>query len=302
MKHLFVLIIWSVSIHFLAYSQQDVSDVSKPVFDDEINLPLLPAYENNLLLKTDALKGSRNILIEKKTKNTGIYWGLTKENDTLFTAGYKRKKLHGHWQSWNNSGQIIDSGRMDNNVPDGEWKSWFANGQLRTVRTYSAHKLLMTQNEVKHHNHKTSLNTLAIKEKMNPGTFKHYTNPGYSYKGYLPASLLHNLANTSLTDRSLQNRKTEKNYMPPFNQCYHEGLYMNYYSNGAIKDSGFYHNGLRNGMWIESLEDGNIVSKGAYSNGKKIHSWSYYNKNGKLMALKFYNNQGQEINSKKYHP
>ena len=160
---------------------------------------------------------------------------------------------------------------------------------------------MMTKNEVKNFNPKTSMNTLAIKEKIHPGTLKYYTQPAYSYKDYFPTSLTTNVMFNSLTDRTLLNRSSDKNYLPPFNQCYHDGLYINYLSNGAIKDSGFYHNGLRNGMWIESLEDGNLILKGAYSNGKKIHSWSYYNKDGKLTVLKYYNNQGKEINSKTYN-
>jgi len=300
MKLPFVFVIWLVCCHFSAFSQQDVSDALKTGANDEISIPLLPVYEINLFEKTDPLRGSSRIIVEKKNKNTGVYWGLSDSGDTLFTIGYRRNKLHGTWKSWGANKQLIDSGRLQKNVPDGEWKSWYTNGQLRTVRTYSADKLTMAQHAVKHYNPKTNMNALATMEKKHPGSYKKYTHPAYSFM-FLPAHFHQRLSALSLVERSTQNRSTKDVYIPPFNQCLHDGQYINYFANGQVKDSGVYNNGFRNGIWVELLQDGNIISKGAYLNDKKIHSWSFYDRNRKLLALKYYNRQGTEINSKKYN-
>ncbi|MES2773927.1 MAG: hypothetical protein V4722_07070 [Bacteroidota bacterium] len=300
MKLPFFFVIWGVSCHLSAFSQQDVSDALRTGTNDEINWSLLPDDENNPIVKTDALRGSSGILVEKRTKTTGVYWGLSESKDTLFASHYRRQKLHGNWQSWNANRRLVDSGRLEKNLPDGEWKSWYANGQLRTVRTYNAYKLMMLQNDIRHHNPKTSLHTLALLEQQHPGSYKYYTHPSYSFTNYLPAGFKNKLPVTSLTERSLHNRDAESNYLPPFNQCLQEGLYMNYFANGELKDSGYYHNGLRNGMWVEALQNGNVLSKGAYHNGKRTHSWSYHDRNGRLLGLKFYNKHGREISSKKY--
>ncbi len=70
---------------------------------------------------------------------------------------------------------------------------------------------------------------------------------------------------------------------------------MNYYSNGHVKDSGYYKEGLREGLWIHYTAPGGSYWKGFYHNGSQQKEWKLYNEKGKLLLIVFYNQNGEEI-------
>jgi antitoxin component YwqK of YwqJK toxin-antitoxin module len=75
---------------------------------------------------------------------------------------------------------------------------------------------------------------------------------------------------------------------------------MNFYPNGAVKDSGYYKNGLREGHWEEWVASGNIRSSGRYIHGKKTGTWSFYDNAGRLRSLITYNRKGIAEHQKFY--
>lgn len=246
------------------------------------------------------------IVIDKKHRHQHLaaIIGYTASGDTLFAGGYKRGRLHGTWMSWYTPHQLCDSGRLERNVPDGEWKSWYSNGQPRSVRTYNAYLLHRIKNEIPRRGGRATFFTVTDIAKTDPSYAWQLLTPGYSY-----VTLAANAANPHIpTPRALEDR-VEQNvesstlpYLPPFTECIHHGLYMNYYPTGNVKDSGFYNNGLREGVWEEWVGDGSMRSTGAYHKGLKQDTWKYYTSSGRLIGIKTYNRKGREISSKRIGP
>jgi antitoxin component YwqK of YwqJK toxin-antitoxin module len=75
---------------------------------------------------------------------------------------------------------------------------------------------------------------------------------------------------------------------------------MNYFPSGAVKDSGYYKNGLREGVWMEMIEDENVRSIGYYRHGQKKDIWKYYNPQGKLLYIQHYDRHGRLVGSKEF--
>ncbi len=65
--------------------------------------------------------------------------------------------------------------------------------------------------------------------------------------------------------------------------------YKSYFINGALKDSGYFRNNRKQGVWVELLENGSVRSVGEYKHGWRKGSWRFYDKNGKLLYLRRYN-------------
>jgi len=49
-----------------------------------------------------------------------------------------------------------------------------------------------------------------------------------------------------------------------------------YYSNGTVKQSGFYKDGKLTGAWVAFNEDGTKQSMGTYDNGIKTGKWFFW--------------------------
>ena len=61
----------------------------------------------------------------------------------------------------------------------------------------------------------------------------------------------------------------------------------------AIKETGLYLNGLREGMW-EEFSLSNEKSIGTYRHGYRNGEWRYYNSQGKLVFWKRFDAKGRE--------
>jgi antitoxin component YwqK of YwqJK toxin-antitoxin module len=202
------------------------------------------------------------------------------EGDLVFTTQYRRNQLHGIWLGRYRTGAKLDSGSFINNVPDGEWRTWYSNGNLRSVRTYSATKYVAVNNEISRRNEKVIYHSLSKIGMLHPATYVHITSSNYSF-----------ISMPSATGHA---------YVPPFINCLHHGLYMNFHPNGAVKDSGYYKDGLRDGIWDEFYDNGQLKASGYYYKGQKNSGWKYYTPQGKLSMLSEYKN-GKLVHRKKYH-
>ncbi|MEO7310805.1 MAG: hypothetical protein ABIX01_10440 [Chitinophagaceae bacterium] len=301
MRHSWVFIVILLSCQVPCYSQRyTVSDAGSFLNDDPIHSSSEIVESLPFAFFAEIISPGSVVNIKTK-KHSGFYIGLGANHDTLFIAGYKRYRLHGTWQSWYADKSRRDSGRFDKNMPDGAWKSWFPDGRLRSIRWYSASKLATLKNDIKLFNPKTTLDRLAMLDKQQPGTYGYFTNAAYSFKTVFPFGKK-NAQLPAVDAGEIVKNGDVKNacYKPPFSQCFHDGLYVNLYPTGELKDSGYYANGLRTGVWIEKIDDGKIIAKGAYGNGFRSGSWSFYTGNGKLLSLKYYDRQGREMTSKYY--
>jgi antitoxin component YwqK of YwqJK toxin-antitoxin module len=203
-------------------------------------------------------------------------------------ASVKHHALHGSWKSYYHAGQLMDEGTLVKGAPDGLWQSWYPNGQLKSVRNYSADLLVRIQQDVEMNHPKIS--RFAITQR--------YKKEGKNVLSVLRTSYSYNRTNPSLPSHPLdlvrQNAADPLAYHPPFSQALHHGLYMNYFENGVVKDSGYYKEGLREGLWVQRTVADGGTWKGMYKQGIRQKEWKYYNASGKLKLMIFFNNKGEE--------
>ena len=233
----------------------------------------------SVLKSVPLLNGKKiNVEVTLKGRNKGDV-SVQEGNTEIVIAGFKRNHLQGAWRSRYSNGQLLDSGAFLNNIPNGEWRSWFSNGQLRSIRNYRSDKWFAVSSEITRNNPKIYFYQLT---KL----------VGFSHRNF------ETLTNSFSSFSTLQ---VEKNaYQPPFKYCLHHGLYMNFYSNGAVKDSGYFKDGLRDGLWNEYYSYGQLSAQGNYFHGLKNGGWKYLNKDGTLAILSEYHN-GKLIYSKNYN-
>ena len=211
------------------------------------------------------------------------------ENDiALYKTETRRGKLNGTWQSWYKNGRICDSGRLVNNIPDGEWKYWNEQGELIAVRHYNSSKFHRVTNEMSYYHPKRNFYHLSSLYQKNKQAAIYYLSAAYSFPGsrQVPKS-------SSLKELVQNNISAPGFYKPVFEQCLHEGEYINYFPGGLIKDSGNYKDGLRQGKWIHRDSAEGEWWQGAYQDGHKIKEWKLYDKKGKLQEIYVYDNRGQ---------
>jgi antitoxin component YwqK of YwqJK toxin-antitoxin module len=204
------------------------------------------------------------------------------------TASVKHHSLHGNWKSFYNAGQLMDEGTLVKGVPDGLWQSWYPNGQLKSVRNYSADLLVRVQQDVTLNHPKLSRFTIT----------QRYKQEGKNVLSVLRSAYSYSRQNPSLPSQPFelvkQNAANPSAYHPPFSNSLHHGLFMNYFENGVVKDSGYYKEGLREGLWIQRSDAKNGTWKGMFKQGIRQKEWKYYNAYGKLSIIIFFNNKGQE--------
>lgn len=213
----------------------------------------------------------------------------------LYDAHVKNRKLHGSWQSWYENGTLCDSGTFVKGLPDGEWKHWDSNGRLVALRTYSADKFHRINNELIRYNPKRVAFPLTALYHKNKRAALRYLRASYSFK-----SAARKKPGVTLQDLITANITAGNEYQPVFDQSLHHGLYVNYFTNGLARDSGYYDNGLRNGVWIHRDAPNGNVERGSYENGRKVKGWRTYDTDGKLLSMVYFNSKGQPGWSKSF--
>jgi antitoxin component YwqK of YwqJK toxin-antitoxin module len=213
----------------------------------------------------------------------------------LYSGNVRRKKLHGNWESWYQTGQLCDSGKLVSGLPDGEWKHWNEKGQLVALRTYSSDKYNRVQMELTRYTPRRAAYPLTVMYYKNRSAASRYLHSSYSFPHTIKR----------IDDQSLQqwvaaNVTPGNVYHPVFDQSLHHGLFMNFFPDGQVKDSGYYQNGLRQGVWIQREASTGSSRMGAYKNGNRVKDWRVYAPSGKLVGMIFYNNKGEEQSRKRF--
>jgi len=191
--------------------------------------------------------------------------------------------LNGPWKSWYENGQSLDSGALQKNLPDGVWITWYKNGQLQFIRTYSSDKWQQFQHEKsRYHPRRISMPITKLFHE-NKRQVEKYTTAINSF------CAKQNCARADEELRQLiDNNATQEHYHPPFENGLLHGLFVNYFPDGAVKDSGNYKNGLPEGIWIKWTDDKQFYWKGFYQHGMKNKEWKLYSMDGKLIRVVFY--------------
>jgi antitoxin component YwqK of YwqJK toxin-antitoxin module len=117
--------------------------------------------------------------------------------------------------------------------------------------------------------------------------------------GYSFSFLEHLPERFSLQEVVEHNINSGNEYRPVFEDCLHHGLFMNFFSDGRTRDSGYYKNGLKDGIWLHRDGQDNTCLVGVYRNGLRQGEWKQYNAAGKFIAVIIYNKDGVESWRKK---
>jgi antitoxin component YwqK of YwqJK toxin-antitoxin module len=206
----------------------------------------------------------------------------------LFKVTVRKGKLNGAWQSWFPDGVVCDSGRLVNNIPDGKWVFRNAANEIIAVRQYSAEKFIRITNEMQHYHPKRSFYYLASLYQQNRSKALHFLDAAYSFPvngGKRKIATLRQLAE--------ENTASIQPYHPVFVQCLHEGVYINYFSGGLVRDSGSYKDGIRNGKWIHRDTATAGRHQGAYHNGIRVKEWKVFDESGRLNEIIQYDRTGR---------
>jgi|GEM_PF-2570260 antitoxin component YwqK of YwqJK toxin-antitoxin module len=211
------------------------------------------------------------------TRQNGLQ-GFYTDGSLAFVADANRAGLNGSFVGLYAWGATRDEGLFNNNKPHGIWRGYYPNGTLRFVREYNADKIEAAIAEAYRANPKTS--------------FYLHTNTGDS-----PNQVFSSLTSSAASFAHLP--AGSEAYRPPFEQCLHHGMYINYFSNGQTKDSGYYKNGRRQGYWTEWYSTGQMKQTGIYDKGEKHSSWKIYNEQGILVQLEEYKH-GKHVFTRKF--
>ncbi len=211
---------------------------------------------------------------EREAKISGWY-----SNGQLAIVFHTRKSvLHGMWQTWYQNGQPRDAGSFLRSIPNNEWKSWYGNGKLRSIRQYDAHKLQMVEVAVRQRNPKLAFHTISQEAIKHPDKLKSLLSPGFTLIG---------------------SSKNSASYNLPFETCFHNGFFANYFENGIMQQSGFYKDGLKDGLWMQWNADGKMISSGYYFHGTLHGAAKTYNNAGSIQKMTEYKH-GKKVFEKKY--
>jgi antitoxin component YwqK of YwqJK toxin-antitoxin module len=220
---------------------------------------------------------------------------MLNDGSVKLQASVKNHLLHGFWKSYYHSEQLIDMGMLVKGVPDGLWQSWYPNGQLKSVRNYSSDLLERVLEDVLLNHPKLSrfIITERVKKEGRHVLFVLRSSYSYNNNSYkVPSSILELVQSNSFHPSA---------YHPPFIQSLHHGLYMNYFENGIVKDSGHYKEGLREGLWVQRNNSSGGKWMGMYKHGNRQKEWKYYNTAERLQLIVFFNKKGEEVWRKTFY-
>lgn len=206
----------------------------------------------------------------------------TEEGRLLYRSTVKRSALHGVWQSWYQNGQTCDSGRLVRNIPDGEWSIRNNAGQLIALRTYNADGYHRVMEEINRPNPKRNFYQLGQLALQNRNLALSYLHSEYAFPDKKKDASFHTVRELVLTNI------TGQSYQPVFENGLLDGLYMNFFENGQVKDSGNYQKGLREGYWIHRENSASLTKAGSYRNGLMEQEWKIYTPDGRLKQIMFY--------------
>jgi antitoxin component YwqK of YwqJK toxin-antitoxin module len=242
---------------------------------------------DGVLLANEAIA---SVELAENLPKSGVVNAYITEGLLHYAATVKNYRFHGRWSSWYPNGTVCDAGALVNGLPDGEWKVWYPNGQLKFIRTYHADKWHRIKDDLQrnHPRFKNYVITSLFNSNIQMG--KQYLTASYSFNNNAAAMY------TNWLQRVTANTSSNT-YLPIFNKCLQHGLFMNFTEQGLVKDSGYYVNGLRHGVWLHRDAD-NTTKKGFYKHGKKNGEWKQFSKNGQLMHVLFYNKNGVLTGSK----
>ena len=217
------------------------------------------------------------------TANDGKLDGYYPDGNKKYKGSKSKEELHGSWRSWYSNGQLLDSGLLVKGLPDGIWIMHNRNGTQKFLRTYSFDKWQQFQNEkIRYHPKRITMPlTRLFHENMKQP--EKYTRTIHTF-----CAKKNCVREKEDFLQTIDNNKEQEHYHPVFENGLLHGPFANYFSDGTVKDSGNYKNGLPEGIWIKWTDDKQFYWNGHYHHGVKNKEWKLYASNGKLIRILFF--------------
>ena len=169
---------------------------------------------------------------------------------------------------------------MQKGIPDGKWRGWYQHGQPQFIRTYSFDKWQQFQNEKgRYHPKRVSLFITKLFHE-NKKQAEKYTTAINTFCAVQNCNRMN-----EEQQQTIDNNGTQKHYHPIFEHGLLHGIFVNYFPDGAVKDSGMYRNGLPEDLWIKWTDDKQFYWEGHYHHGARNKEWKLYAANGKLIRI-----------------
>ncbi|MBI2968671.1 MAG: toxin-antitoxin system YwqK family antitoxin [Bacteroidetes bacterium] len=213
-------------------------------------------------------------------------------------------RKYGEWREFYKNGTIKSEGNYRDNKKHGVFRYYFENGTLKGTFTYEEGELIkdadpITDMEtVKEYYPGAKIKTTGTLKKGKPeGVFREFDE-----SGEITASKI--FREGSKIAESVKGI-IDKNGLK-------QGLWKEYYPEGALKSEGEYKNNVREGEWVFYFENGNIEQKGTYFKGKPDGLWKWFYPGGLILReeefssgtehgfLREYSDSGRIITSGKY--
>lgn len=218
-------------------------------------------------------------VIKKVTGKNKIEASAFHSNNTIhFKINLHKEQLHSNWISYYFNNTPCDSGSFKKGVPDGKWKTWYSNGQVKSIRNYSANKYHFIKADI-NRNHPRVHKYKITEYHQNKKQVKQYFVPDFDYNntgGGLMQTIIFNTQNDG------------EGYKPPYTSSLHHGEFVNFYEDGSVKDSGHYVDGLKHGIWVETEKKEPVRSVGYYQHGFRHGQWKHYKLEGALLYIDYY--------------
>jgi len=192
---------------------------------------------------------------------------------------------NGVWVSKYENGNTLDSGRLHKGIPDGVWQVWRPDGSPWFYRTYSADKWKRFRSEIVRYNAKRPAYPL--------------TRLYHKERDKAEAMLVHAVSFCNAGVCFYKQQKGDKksdpnpeggNYHPSFEKGMLDGLFINYFNDGSVKDSGIYKTGLREDIWVHWSDDKKTFWKGTYHHGVKSREWKLFSSDARLLQIVYFKN------------
>ncbi len=258
-------------------------------------------YESNEIIEVNYIDNKKNGLA-KWTSFEGHTTLIANHKNDLFDGDFIRYWPNGKIKQKNflinglnqgvaeyffESGKLSNKGYFWNDYHIGKWESFLENGSpLKTVEYDSIGQF---HGDYWSYNYEDSIKTLLTYKfnKMDGPSFQLTLNNDTLTTGYFSNNLRDGQWKWFWKDGSLKS-------LYFYSEGKLEGICIEYYDNGKIKEKGNYYNDQKTGIWFEYES---VVSlnycKGSFSNNQKNGIWDCYKDNNLFSRTRFDN--GQEI-------
>jgi len=200
---------------------------------------------------------------------------------------YSHGKKQGKFFSYYENGQLKEEKIYDNNILDGVFKSYFKNGQLEKVNTRKSNRIIETteyynNGQLKTHESYTLKKTENYLRPVSNGDLESYYENGGEKEISQKVNNTDYYITTYYPNGNIESKSFYQNGFISGKKYEYQ-----YKSKDQIYKITAYQNGLENGPYVEYYSNGNIREEGIYLEGHLDDTLKVYYDNGTLARIEF---------------